>query len=269
MIRLSDNDVRAFPLQSSKGNQLKWEQDGIWYKADYTGYEGMAEYVVSGLLKFSNMKDKDFISYSTEEIGYKQNVFCGCKSGNFLPPGWQIITLERLFESFYGKSLYKSIFTIQGVEERARFLTLQVELMTGLKKFGEHLVSLLTIDALFLNEDRHMHNIAVLCDETGRYHYCPIFDNGSALLSDTTMDYPMNEDIIDLIPQAHSKTLSSDFDEQLEAVENLYGQSMKFSYNEHDILELLEKEKYYPAEIKIRVRDILLQQRRKYQYLFQ
>ena len=27
-------------LQSSKGNQLKWENAGIWYKADYTGYEG-------------------------------------------------------------------------------------------------------------------------------------------------------------------------------------------------------------------------------------
>lgn len=268
MVRLTETDVRTFPLQSSKGNQLKWEQDRIWYKADYTGYEGMAEYMVSGLLKYSNMRENEFISYSTEEIAYRQTVYRGCKSQSFLPAGWQIITLERLFESFYGRSLYKSLFMIQGVRERAEFLTWQAEQMTGLKRFGDYLVRLLTIDAVFLNEDRHMHNIAVLCDQTGRYYYCPVFDNGSALLSDTTMDYPMNEDVIDLIPQARAKTLSMDFDEQLEAVENLYGQPLKFSYNERVISDLLEKDGYYPPEVKERVRDILLQQRRKYRYLF-
>lgn len=268
MVRLTENDVRTFPLQSSKGNQLKWEQDGIWYKADYTGYEGMAEYMVSALLKYSNIGEDEFISYSTEEIGYRQTVYRGCRSRSFLSDGWQIITLERLFESFYGRSLYKSIFMIQGARERARFLTQQVEQMTGLKRFGEYLVRLLTIDALFLNEDRHMHNIAVLCDRTGSYSYCPVFDNGSALLSDMTMDYPMNEDIITHIPRAHAKTLSMDFDEQLDAVESLYGQYLKFSYNERVISALLEKERYYPPEVKERVRDILLQQRRKYRYLF-
>ena len=100
-------------------------------------------------------------------------------------------------------------------------MTEQVEQMTGLKNFGTYLARLLTVDAVFLNEDRHMHNIAVLCDESGCYHYCPIFDNGSALLSDVTMDYPMGKDILELIPEAESKTLSSDFDEQLEAVERL------------------------------------------------
>ena len=268
MVRLSENDIKTFLLQSSKGNQLKWEQDGVWYKADYTGYEGLAEYMVSGLLEYSNIEKDEFISYETEEIGYKQTVYRGCRSRNFLPPGYQIITLERLFEGFYGRSLYKSIFMIQGVEERAQFLTEQVEQMTGLKKFGDYLVRLLTIDALFLNEDCHMHNIAVLQNSAGKYSLCPVSDNGLALLSDTTMDYPMGGDVIDLIPQARAKTISVDFDEQLEAVESLYGQTLRFSYNEHIISDLLEKELYYPNEIKIRVRDILLQQRRKYQYLF-
>ena len=38
---------------SSKGNQLKWRQGDIWYKADYMGYEGMAEVVISDLLELS------------------------------------------------------------------------------------------------------------------------------------------------------------------------------------------------------------------------
>ena len=268
MIRLAENSMRLWPMQSSKGNQLKWEQDGIWYKADYTGYEGLAEYMVSRLLEYSNMSSEEYITYTTERIAYKKSEYNGCGSADFLPSGWQIITLERLFDNFYGQSLYKSIFRIQGVEERARFLVDQVEQMTGLKEFGKYLCRLLTIDALFLNEDRHMHNIAVLCDDQGVYYYCPVFDNGSALLSDTTVDYPIGEDIIDLIPQVHSKTLSMDFAEQLEAVENLYGQDLRFSYNGHVISKLLDEEPYYPDAVKLRVRDILLQQRRTYQYLF-
>lgn len=137
MIELGDKNVRTSLRQSSKGNQLKWEHEGIWYKADYTGYEGLA--------------DRHYLS------------------------------------------------------------------------------RLLTIDALFLNEDRHMHNVAVLRDKTGAYHFSPVFDNGCALLSDTTMDYPLSDDIIDLIPEVHAKTLCRDFNEQLDAVEKLYGQTMKFA----------------------------------------
>ena len=54
MIRLEEKDLRTAAHQSSKGNQLKWESEGVWYKADYTGYEGLAEYVVSKLLRYSN-----------------------------------------------------------------------------------------------------------------------------------------------------------------------------------------------------------------------
>ena len=269
MVIMGEKNLRLFSVQSSKGNQLKWERDGIWYKADYMGYEGLAEYIVSKLLHYSNLGGKDYILYDTEEISYKANVYHGCKSYDFLPDGWQLITLERLFHTLYGQSLYQSVYQISGIEERAIFLTEQVEQMTGLKNFGTYLARLLTVDAVFLNEDRHMHNIAVLCDASGCYHYCPIFDNGSALLSDVTMDYPMGKDILELIPQAEAKTLSFDFDEQLEAIERLHGRTISFSYNEKNIIELLENEKYYSIEIKNRVRDILLQQRRKYSYLFQ
>lgn len=268
IVVLGEKNVRSFSVQSSKGNQLKWEKDGIWYKADYMGYEGLAEYMVSKLLQYSNLTEKDYILYDTEEISYKTNIYHGCKSFDFLPCGWQLITLERLFHTMYGKSLYQSIYQIAGIEERAIFLTEQVEQMTGLKNFGSYLTKLLTIDALFLNEDRHMHNIAVLCDTSGCYHYCPIFDNGSALLSDMTMDYPLGNDVLDLIPHAEAKTLCSDFDEQLEIVERLYGQTIHFFYNEKNITEVLENEKNYSTEIKERVKEILLQQRRKYANLF-
>ena len=47
MIELFEQNERMQDRQSSKGNQLKWENAGNWYKADYTGYEGLAEYMIS------------------------------------------------------------------------------------------------------------------------------------------------------------------------------------------------------------------------------
>ena len=54
---------------------------------------------------------------------------------------------------------------------------------------------------IFLNEDRHMHNIAVLMNGKGDYAYCPIFDHGAGLLADTTMDYPLSGDTYALMDQ--------------------------------------------------------------------
>lgn len=34
---------------TSKGDQLKWKIDDRWYKADYMGYEGLSEVLVSDL----------------------------------------------------------------------------------------------------------------------------------------------------------------------------------------------------------------------------
>ena len=41
---------------TSKGDQRKWKVENIWYKADYMGYEGLAEVLVSHLLKKSSLK---------------------------------------------------------------------------------------------------------------------------------------------------------------------------------------------------------------------
>ncbi|MDO4284470.1 MAG: hypothetical protein Q4C60_03955 [Eubacteriales bacterium] len=268
MVTLLESDVKTNDRRSSKGNQLKWEKEGYWYKADYTGYEGLAEYTVSRLLQYSSLETERYILYETEEMRYKSQKYRGCRSRNFLPDGWQMLTLERLFHNFCGRSLYESIFQIQGIEERMTFLVEQAVRMTGLREFGPYLCDLFAVDALFLNEDRHMHNIAVLQDETGGYHYCPIFDNGAALLADTAMDYPMGEDIYGLIETVSAKTVCRDFEEQLEVAESLYGSRLRFSYDFEAVEKILGEEPYYDAREKMRVRDILMEQRRKYEYLF-
>lgn len=125
-----------------------------------------------------------------------------------------------------------------------------------------------SIDAFFLNEDRHTHNIAIILNGDGMYQPAPVFDHGAALLSDITLDYPMGEDIYLLLDTVKPKTFCSSFEEQLDYMELLYGQQIHFSFTKKDVNELLEREPYYPAECKDRVRDIIFYQMRKYAYLF-
>lgn len=163
----------------------------------------------------------------------------------------------------------KSIYTIKNTKERLQFLTEQTIRITGLKDFGKYISILVTIDAIFLNEDRHTHNIAVLLDSAGEYHYCPIFDNGAALLSDIKMDYPLNVEPEKLIKQVKSKTFCPDFDEQLDIAEELYGKNIHFRFSENNLQQILTEEAYYPQDIKERISCIILSQRRKYRYLFE
>lgn len=269
MVELFSRDIRTEYRQSSKGNQLKWFNGDTWYKADYTGYEGLVEYIISGLLERTSLPKEAYVKYDTEKIIYKQNQYNGCTSKNFIPKGWSLITLERLFKNEQDQSLQKSIVEIEDCEERIRFLVNQIIQITGLKEFGNYLSMLLALDAFFLNEDRHMHNIAVLMDDKLKFHYCPIFDNGASLLADTTIDYPLTGNLDEMISAVISKTICPDFDKQLDVAEKLYGNQVQLKFTKNDIQELLEKEKYYPKEVKDRVYEILMKQCRKYQYLFQ
>ena len=120
----------------------------------------------------------------------------------------------------------------------------------------------------FLNEDRHTHNITVLMYGKGDYAYCPIFDNGAGLLADTTMDYPLSGDVYALMDRVQSKTISSEFNEQLDISESLYKINLRFQFTKNDVTELLEKAEEYPEEIRNRVEMIIFAQMRKYTYLF-
>ncbi|MCD8133256.1 MAG: hypothetical protein LUE19_05315 [Clostridiales bacterium] len=268
MTELFENERMGEDRQSSKGNQLKWKSGHLWHKADYTGYEGLAEYMVSSLLGYSNLGEEEYIVYRTEEIRYRQTVYQGCVSEDFMPDGCQLITLERLFLNCYGESLNRRIYSLADIKDRVRFLVEQTERLTGLKDFGIYMSKMLTLDAFFLNEDRHTHNMAVIQDEAGGFHYCPFFDHGAALLADTTMDYPLTADVEACMQNVKAKTFCCDFDEQLDAVEELYGYHIHFSFDRKDIVGLLEKEPYYPKKIKERVEWVLTEQRRKYSYLF-
>ena len=115
-IRIFEQDIVTNDRQSSKGNQLKWKNKDIWYKADSIGYEGLTEYVISNLLLKSTLKKDEFVLYNPVQIKYKTKKFNGVSSVNFLKENYKIVTLERLFQMYYGKSLHTSLWTIREPE---------------------------------------------------------------------------------------------------------------------------------------------------------
>lgn len=268
MVELFEDNVKLFNRHSSKGNQLKWEKDGVWYKADYTGYEGLAEYMVSQLLKKSTLKKDEFVIYEPEQIKYKRKIFNGAKSDNFLNDDWQLVTLQRLYKTRYNRSFIEDVWHIPETTDRLKFVVEQVEQITKLENFGIYMCKLLTIDAFFLNEDRHMHNIAVLMNGEGKNRLCPFFDQGAGLLSDTALDYPLGDDAVAMMGEVNAKTICSGFDEALEAAEQLYGYNLKFSFTKKDVEELINNVGIYSDEEKARVKTIIFQQMRRYEYLF-
>lgn len=251
---------------TSKGNQPKWHLSDKWYKADHMGYEALSEYVISELLKKSNVNE--FVQYSLVKIKYDNKEAIGCVSDNFKADYEMLIPLEKLHRQYYGIGLADAIAK-GSVNEKIAYTVKFVEEITGLKNVGEYFSYLLAVDAFFLNEDRHTNNIAVIRNEkTMEYKFAPIFDNGLSLLSDTN-DYLLDSEIYDNIKKIQAKPFDINFDEQLNAVEEMYGSYLKFNFTQKDVCEILEVvADIYDGKIIKRVEKTLLEQMRKYNYLF-
>lgn len=267
MVELFSKDIHDQNRRSSKGNQLKFERDGFWYKADYLGYEGLAETVIARLLSFSTLDPSEYVDYDPEEILYNGLVFTGCKSRDFTS-GWQLITLERLLSQVYGHGLNQVVYAIQDHAERLRTMVSLVERVTGLRDFGPYMAKVLTVDTLFLNEDRHSHNLAVLTNNLHAFRLCPLFDHGASLLSYIRLDYPTDRDPLEMIHSVRPKTFCESFEEQLDIAEQLYGQQIHFSFTYADVKDVLDQIQIYAPEIRKRILDIIMEQRRRYSYLF-
>lgn len=264
MICVKEDDLRPGIQPSSKGNQWKWKQGDYWYKADYLGYESMAEVIVSRLLKKSSVED--FVLYELEEIQYGEQVWKGCRSRNFLGKGESLITLERLHQSFTGISL-AHFLAGREIHEKIKYVTEMVIRWTGLAEFGQYLTMLLELDAFFLNEDRHTHNLAVIRDGAGIFRLCPVFDNGAALFSDVRGDYGRECTLEDCFRKIQAKPFSADFDEQMAAAEELYGQQLYLTFGKKDIESAVQVcAGSYEDTLCRRVLDTLYRQHRKYSY---
>ena len=253
---------------SSKGNQLKWLVRNNWYKADHMGYEGLCEVVASKLLEKSNIEN--FVAYSPVRITFDNREMNGCYSKNFRNKNESIITLEHLSKQWLANSFAKELTKYTGVKDKIQNTVEFIEKVTKLENVGEYLTIMMELDAFFLNEDRHTNNIAfILNDDTREYRFCPYFDFGLSLLADTTVDFPIGEDIYRLINRIHAKPFYRDFDIQLDAAQELYGNHLELYFTNQDIEQAFDEvSEFYSAEIITRVKALLYHQKIKYGYMF-
>ena len=252
---------------TSKGDQPKWHVGDDWYKADHMGYEALSEVIASWMLGHSTIKN--FVVYEPVMIQASDKTYVGCRSKNFRHEGEMLLPLEKLHRAYHGTGLAKKLAEISEVEERIRYTVSFVKKTTGLTDFGVYLSTLLELDAFILNEDRHTNNIAVIRNEKdGSFRLCPVFDNGLSLLSDLN-DYPLDRDLCECIDAVQAKLFSADFDEQAEAASQLHGSRLKFSFTKEQLRQKMQELRdYYDGEPLERVERAILEQMRRYDYLF-
>ena len=239
---------------SSKGNQEKWRDDAAncWYKLDQFGYEALAETAISALLEQSGLESDTpftFVRYRMARIRVHGRDRTGCVSDNFLRPGQSLITLNRLLTNFLGMPLKQKLARLPSDKQRIAFLGEATAEYTGLKEFPRYLTLLFEVDALFCNDDRHLNNIAVI-EQDGRYDYCPFFDQGAGLLSNTQFS-PMDITPEALIRDLRARPFGTTFNRQMHTAQTLYGRQLQIQrFRREELMEMLRPllEYYAPRD---------------------
>ncbi len=121
--------------------------------------------------------------------------------------------------------------------EKVRWIAEQTARPIGLSRFGQYLTLFFEADMLAGNEDRHLNNIAVLRQGEG-FDYCPLFDFGAGLLSNTR-DYPLG-----IEPRAHLRLLralplGTTFGRHVQAAQTVYGPQLERGFTVDDIADVL------------------------------
>lgn len=253
---------------TSKGNLPKWRIDNIWYKTDAFGYESLAECLISDLLKYSNIYS--YVKYGITKGIYNGEIKNFSISNSFMNERDTLLTFYRLYFLETGNELTKDIYNIREVNDRIKFVVDFVSKNYKIDIAGKIITSVLELDMLFLNEDRHFNNFALIRKtKSKKFVFAPVFDNGLSLLSDIN-EYKMDGDIYKNIDKVKGKPFSNSLEEQCEKAESLYGTVLKFKFTKNDVLnEIYKYKSFYNDAIIERVISILFEQMRKYYYLFE
>lgn len=249
-------------------NKQVWFQGGTVYVADKRGYEGLSEYVVSRFLQESSLKKEEYLIYQTEEIQYLNSKSTGSKAKWDIDASWEVVSLKDIFYEEYGFGIYSLFKDKATAYDRLKSLVTITQNITKLNKSGEYIGKLILIDALFLNTSRAVENIFFLRDKCGNYSMCPLLNFGEAFLSDTLLRNEDSESVASDINSSYANFLCRDFDEEIKAVEAMYGQIIKFSIDIDLVDKILKEEKIYSYKFKKRIKDILLIRMKKYSRYF-
>ena len=257
---------------TSLGNQEKWfdAEKNLWYKVDNGHFEALAEAVVCEvLMNFTNIgqiKDVGVAHYwvDTADVhGLKQVLSV---SENFKVENESVVTVNTILKKCLGSGYIQEFNKCAGLKDRIVFLVDLVESATGFSGFGAYFTLLIELDALVLNQDRHLNNIALLRSEKV-YKPCPIFDCGASFLLDFNLFRP---DIATkaFISKAQCLPFKSGFTRTVHTVQSLYGKQLEVDFTRNDIELIIDKYlEYYPKQfaylVKERILTVLMTQKKK------
>lgn len=180
----------------SSGCQLKWVQGCYYIKLAVLGYEHVAEVLTSEFLSLCDLRGFSNVKYNMCEI-YEDGIYrgqgCYCKS--FVDAAEVEVSVSDMIlrtGSSYALSHEDALDLIYDY--------------TGLW-CKDYLNTMLAIDAIVKNGDRHFRNISFIKHSDGNYAYAPMFDFGDAMLSDV-ISYPMDAQIDECLRNVYAKPFS-------------------------------------------------------------
>ena len=233
---------------TSEGTQIKYKKDGYWYKKDSRGNEGLTEYLVSELMRYTSLKDEEYIKYENGTI----NGISGCRSKNFLKRDQELITFYRLYYNEMGKNLADVLNSMELMEERIEYVINFVNQSCRID-IRDYLRKVLTLDMLVLNEDRHLNNLAIIM-ENDIFYPAPIFDNGVSLLT-TNQSVNWNFSMEENVKRVTARPFSGSHEKMVEYL----GTGFK--------MDCLGALKWLDTEPQSRERDVMIYQIHRYQHL--
>ena len=259
-------------VTTSRGNQEKWfdAEKNLWYKVDDGCFEALAEAVSSEVLRnFTNAVQLPGISVAnywvdTAEVhGLKRVVSV---SENFKRKDESLVTANTILKNSLGTDYLEEFNRRTSLKERIRLLVDAMGEATRMQNMGAYLTTLFEVDALFLNQDRHLNNIALIRDKFG-YKPCPIFDCGDSFLLDFALYSPEIESRA-YLTKAQCLPFKSRFAQTVHTAQALYGKQLEVNIDRASIDTILDKYLcYYPKQfhflLKERIETVLLEQQKK------
>lgn len=216
VIRVLQSELLAL-TSNSKGDAAKWylsEQD-CFVKANRVDHgreyqDSIAEVIASRLAKQMGIPCVEYaLCWIQEE---DRTPLLGTISRNFCGAEESYLSFETMLENSYEPVSW-------GKSARENYdLTLNwIKALTGLDGQA-YLDSMLLLDSLICNEDRHLNNFGVLQDLSRRtYRFPPLFDNGYAL-GFLQAEYKLVEQYL---YSCKAKPFSTSLTKQLQLIEKL------------------------------------------------
>lgn len=234
----------------SKGNQSKYRTAEWFIKEDYLGYEGLSEVVASRLARELNIP---CVRYEPCIITSEYAKRTGCCS-KVHPNLEKEITLGKVLEQTSELTFEEIIADYKTTSAKIEAVGRIVSKVIPEDVYFKTLNRLFSLDAIILNEDRHIFNIGFYQGEFGIYEL-PVYDNGAAFASDLTMDYPIGMPWQACIKEIKAKPFTLSFHEQRMALNKKFGNPIE--YKPYILIQTSDLYHYYDEQYINRVEKIL------------